>query len=161
MRNFIIVKYNDALYYTEKELSYKQLTEHFAIGKLKHFSNDHIKIIFSEKNGKPESGLLIPTSAIILDDSSSTIKKVFSDKKNMDVSIYWRDIVFFNSGIMPDDCTKMYSEGELFTETEDVIILKNPTTIMVKNKIQNHPKTRATFIVIPKVMITEIQTYDK
>ena len=161
MKNFITIKYIDALYYTTEVLNYRKLTTHIALGKLVQFSDDSLKIIFSEKNGKPESGLLIPMGAIILNDNKSKIMIKFDIKRNVDVGVSWKDIVFFTKGRIPDNCTRMYSEGKFISENDDVVILKNPTTIMLKNKIQNHPKVKATFTVIPKVMIATIQTYDK
>lgn len=161
MKNFITIKYIDALYYTSNKIVYENLSTHIAIGKLFSYSNDNIKIFFSEKNNKPESGLVLPLSTLIFDNNKNLKFKYFSIKRGETVGVYWNDITFFTNGRVPDSYTEMYTEAKIFDEKDDVIILKNPITLMLKNKIQNHPKTSATYAVIPKVMISDIQIYDK
>lgn len=163
MNQVITIQYIDALYFTEKKLDYNNFVIHRAIGKLISF-NDHITISFIEKNKLPEKGLLLPKEALILEKRSNKFNQELenlSSKVGIDIGIYWKDIVYFIKGKVPDECTNMYSEGILFSTTPDAVIVKNPGTIMVKKKIGNHPKEKTTFIVIPKSFITNVELYDK
>ena len=163
MNNIVIIEYIDALYITEKKLDYNNLVIHRAIGKLISSNND-ITISFTEKNGLPESGLLIPREALILKKKNNKFNQELEDlssKIGNDIGLFWKDVVYFIKGKMSEKCTPMYSEGKLFLTTPDTIILRNPETLMVRKKIDNHPKEKTTFIIIPKSFITNIELYDK
>src|SRR3989344_2056125 len=78
------------------------------------------------------------------------------------VGIFWKDIVYFENGKIPNKPTQMYTEGQIFLQTPDVIILKNPETLTIEHdQTHNHPQVKPTFYTIPKVLITEIEFYDK
>jgi len=159
----ITIRYIDAIYFTNKYCEYKKLTTHIALGKLVSCDNC-IMISFVENNGIPKKGLLVPKEALILKEKilnkNSDILKDLSSYKNSNIGVYWKDVVYFENNI-PNECTQMYSEGELFSEDSEIIIIKNPITIKIKNKIDNHPKVKVFFIVIPKLFVTSIEFYDK
>ena len=163
MKKVIFIKYIDSLYYTEKKLKYNGFKPHVAIGQLILKSNEHITISFTEKNGIAETGLLIPKKALIFQKrKESIINNLDHSKKiNSEVGVFWKDIVYFSDSKIPKECTSMYSEGKLFFENHEVIIVKNPETIKIKKKIENHPRIKVYFIAIPKPLITNIEIYDK
>jgi len=165
MKPIIFVTYTDALYYTKENLEYTGFKENFAIGKLISNENNHITISFTEKNGNPESGLLIPKRALILSNEKNT-----RDTENLgwnfkigdDIGIYWNDIAYYAEGKIYDKCPIIYTEGKLFSITPDAVILKNPETLMVNKKnIKNHPSKKPFYYIIPKSLITNIELYDK
>lgn len=165
MNPIFFIEYIDALYFFDKEeFTFKQFTVHSAIGKLIVFEN-HIELIYKEKKNTPVEGLLLPKNALILkgNEKKSNLQNLdFSNKINSDVGIYWSDIVHFVNEGIPDKCTQMYSEGQLFRVTYDAVIIKNPLTIIVNNKhLKKHPNEKISFIVIPKSFITNVDFYEK
>lgn len=158
MKKIIFIEYIDALYYTDR-LGFKDFPRHFCIGNLVEKTKKHILISFIEKGkGLIEEGLLIPTEALI-NQKNKKIKK-FNLKVKEKIGIFWKDIVYFKNNKIPKESTLAYSEGDVFSTTRDAVILKSAKTILIKEKIINHPKKSVKFVVIPKVFITSIEKYE-
>ena len=123
MGPIIAIKYTDALYYTEKKLGHTKLQTHVAVGKIAVFSDEYIALSFVEKNNIPEKGLLVPKEILILKDNNyQNFKKInLSAKKNSNIGVYWKDIIYFENGKIPNQPTIVYTEGKLFLITIDSI----------------------------------------
>src|SRR3989344_5503994 len=146
MKSIVTIRYRDALYYTRKQIKDFFLPIYVVVGNL-IVSEDYIIIYFTEKETLPIRGILIPND---------------SNQKVQDVGIFWKDIVYFENGKIPNKPTQMYTKGQIFLQTPDVIILKNPETLTIEHdQTHNHPQVKPTFYTIPKVLITEIEFYDK
>jgi len=165
MKSIVTIRYRDALYYTRKQIKDFFLPIYVVVGNL-IVSEDYIIIYFTEKETLPIRGILIPNEALILEGKK--VKQVeikipnISNQKVQDVGIFWKDIVYFENGKIPNKPTQMYTEGQIFLQTPDVIILKNPETLTIEHdQTHNHPQVKPTFYTIPKVLITEIEFYDK
>lgn len=164
MNTIIAVRYIDAFYSTRNELKSMKFITHIAVGKPIVFS-DYVTIIFKEEKNLPKEGILIPKESLILEDNE--IKLKFDDlnlysKKSSNIGVFWKDIVYFENGNMPDKCTIIYTEGELFSVTPEAIVIKNPETIKIKTKeVRNHPDKKPRFYIIPKSFIVDIEFYDK
>ena len=73
------------------------------------------------------------------------------------VSITWKDIVYI-ANIPIRECSIMYSEGIVVENGKNYIVLKNPETLRLSpGQIENHPKKKPTFYVIPKSLIIEVE----
>ena len=165
MQPIIAIRYIDALYFKKDEkFSFDKFKTHVAVGKLVSFNN-HIMLCFTERGGLCQTGLLIPKEAIILEKENMLSNVDIHDlqsKIGSDIGLFWKDIVHFVKGKMPNHCPVMYSEGEFFSSTTDAIIVKNPETIITgQERPLNHPPEKASFVVIPKSIITDIEFYDK
>lgn len=166
MKNIVAIKYIDALYYKKYEkLKFTELTTHVAMGEVISISDDHLTLSFVNKNGIPEKGLLIPKNALIFEKDTLISKKFnLSDSHiGFDIGVFWNDLVYFQNGKIPRQCTHMYSEGKLFSVTNNTLIIKNPETIKVreKNVAGNHLGREISLVIIPKSLIANFELYDK
>lgn len=168
MYKIIALRYIDAFYSTEKELSSNILIPHYAIGKPVSVFHEHITISFIEKSHRPWKGLLLPWEALILGKQQETTEsaciqhKIKNIKIGTAVSVLWKDLVYFENGVLPMFPTLMCTKGTLYSVTPEVVILKNPeTTKVVPKSIQRYQKGSAgtSFLVIPKCFITDIKIY--
>ena len=161
----VAIRYIDAFYSTKEKIESIKFTTHITVGVLRVF-DDHVVIIFKEEDSLPKEGMLIPRQALILEDNSKS-ELDFNDldlhsKKGSVLGIFWKDIVYFESGNIPDKCTTIYTEGELFSVTPEAIVIKDPETIKIKTEeIRNHPKNKPRFYIIPKSFVVDIEFYDK
>lgn len=161
MNKFVVIRYRDALYYTSKKINHRGFPIHIAIGQIIK-SGEYLVLCFTKKDNQPEEGLFIPKKALILDKKEYSILPAIENlKEGLKIGLYWKDIVHFVNGELPSECTPMYTEGILFSIIKDALIIQNPETVMLGKNIHNHPKENATFIVLPKLFITNIQIYDR
>ncbi|MDP2692942.1 MAG: hypothetical protein Q8O88_04855 [bacterium] len=164
MKPIVAIRYRDALYYTRKEIKDFILPVYVAVGNL-IVSKDYIIIYFTEEKNLPIRGILIPNEALSLEKKEKRVVVKIPNIINQtarEVGVFWKDIVYFENGKIPNKPTQMYTEGQFFLQTSDVIILKNPETLTIeRGSMHNHPRVRPTFYTIPKVLITEIEFYDK
>ncbi len=168
MNEIIAIRYIDACYSEKKKLSSSKLITHYSIGKLISATKDFLVISFTEKDGIPWRGLLLPHGALVFDKKNkisevvgikNKIKKI---KKKTSIGIFWKDLIYFENGVLPKSYSLMYTEGELFSVTSSSVIIKNPETVNITpGKLANHPKTRPFFYMIPKHLITDIEVYGK
>lgn len=170
MEQIIAIRYVDAFYSEEKKLSSKKLIIHYSVGKLVSVSKKSITISFTEKDGIPWRGLLLPREALIFDkknkisESVSVKNKIKKIKKNTPVGVFWKDLVYFENGVLPPSYSLMYTEGKVHSITSKAIIIKNPETINITpGKLANHPKeiVYISFLIIPVLSITDVENYDK
>lgn len=161
----VAIRYIDAFYSTKEKIESIKFTVHIAVGKFRVF-DDHVVIIFKEEDNLPKEGMLIPKQALILKDNNKS-KLDFDDldlhsKKGSILGVFWKDIVYFEDGNIPEKCTTIYTEGELFSITFEAIVIKNPETIKIKTEeVRNHPENKPRFYIIPKSFIVDIEFYDK
>lgn len=170
MDQIIAIQYIDAFYFEENKLSNDKFITHYSVGKLINVSKKFVTLSFTEKDGIPWSGLLLPCEALVLDKGNeipelSRIKsKINKIEKNTSVGVFWKDIVYFENGIVPQSPSLIYTEGKVFSITADAVIIKNPETMNVTpGKLTDHPRelTYISFIVIPRKLITDVEIYDK
>ena len=165
MKSIVAIRYRDALYFTKKIIKDTNLPIYVAVGR-PIVSNDHVVISFTEENGISIRGLLVPNEALIL-EKEKTLAKVDMPSSpyqtGQDVGIFWKDIVYFENRKVKNQPTQVYTEGQFFSQTSDAVIIKDPETITIKRgDIDNHPnKIKPTFFIVPKVLITGIELYDK
>lgn len=165
MKNISAVRYVDAFYYTkDEEMLNTQAIPHVAVGELLQYP-EHIIIIFSKFDDLPERGLVIPKSALILEENQKNEKvseKAFHKKES--VGLYWEDVVYFGNGKIPNTPTTMYTEGTIISETKEVVVIQHEDTIAIgDNGIKNHPKPskpKPYIFVIPKKIITSVEIYE-
>lgn len=164
MKPIVVIRYRDALYDTRKQIKDFILPVYVAVGNL-IVSEDYIIIYFTEENNLPTRGILVPNEALILEKKAKLVKVEIPNLTNQtvrDIGIFWKDIVYFENGKIPNKSTQMYTEGQFFSQTMDAIILKDPETLTIKkDDAHNHPRVKPTFYAIPKVLITGIELYDK
>lgn len=170
MNKIIAIRYIDAFYFKEKKLGNHKLVTHYSIGKLASVSRDFVVLCFTEKDGIPWEGLLLPREAFVFDkknemsESVSVKSKIKKIKKNTPIGVFWKDLVHFENGVLPPLYSLMYTEGKVHSITSKVLIIKNPETINITpGKLANHPKGTAyiSFLVIPICFITNVEIYDK
>ena len=162
MDSIVAVRYIDALYFKKSEkYNFTEFKTHVAVGWLVNY-NTHITIIFNKKENIPESGLVIPKEALIFENQDEQINaQNFLFKKDSSIGVYWKDLIYFTNGKIPENPMLMYSEGKIFSITNSAVILKNPETVAVSKKnIKNHPIEKISFLVIPKLLVSNIEYYD-
>ena len=165
MKPIVAIRYRDASYLAKRIIKGTTLPIYVAVGR-PITSKNHVIISFTEENGTPIRGLLVPKEALILVEEEKKTKKVdmqnFLPPNNSDVGIFWKDIVYFENGKIPNKPTQMYTEGQLYLQTSDSLVIKNPETIIIKkDNMGNYPKIKPTFFFVPKVLITGIEFYEK
>lgn len=169
MNQIIAIRYIDAFYTKEKKLGSDKIIIHHTIGKLFATTKEFTAISFTEKNNIPWRGLLLPRESLIFDARKKTSElpnvgdKISKIKTNTSVGIFWKDIVYFENGIVPEFPPLMYTEGEVFSISTRAVIIQMPQTITITPKqITNHPEGQndITLIIIPRSLITDIEIYD-
>lgn len=161
MKNIIAVKYIDAIYFKKGEkFKFSDFKINVAVGWMKSFK-EHILVFFSKKDNQPEEGILIP-KAVILFDKNNKKENLFLNKIKIgsSVGIYWKDIVYFNESEAPKKPATMYSEGNIFYLDDTAVALEKQETVKIDGAIKNHPKEIASYIVIPKSMIINLEVYE-
>lgn len=170
MNQIIAIRYIDAFYSKNKKLGGIKSITHYSVGGLISASKDFIVVSFVEKEGVPWKGLLLPYVALIfnkkskISETTGVKNKIKKIKKNILVGVFWKDLVYFESGILPSSYSLMYTEGKIYSITAEAIIIKNPETIKIApKKAVNHPKKKVniSFLIIPRGFITDIEIYDK
>jgi hypothetical protein len=170
MNQIIAIRYADAFYSEEKNLTSSKLITHYSVGKIAATSKDFIAISFTEKNNIPWRGLLLPREAIVfkknnkISELASVKNKIKKIKKNTPIGIFWKDLVYFENGVLPPSYSLMYTEGKVHFITPKAIIIKDPETIKIApKKNTQHPKrkTNLSFLIIPRFLITDIEIYGK
>lgn len=157
----------DAMYFYKRPKKWSPPATYIVLGKLTHFSKDQVIIGFTQKNNRLERGLLIPTNAIIFPRKTHVYKETasaFLIKKGAAVGITWKDIVYFDDGIIPTQATEMYSEGTIVFVAKNYIVLHNTNTLSLSNKkVKNFPDTpkKPAYFLIPKAFILNIEQYEK
>ena len=169
MNQIIAIRYIDAFYSKEKKLDSAKIIAHYAVGKLFATTKEFTAISFTEKNNIPWRGLLLPHESLIFDARKKTselpnvVDKISKIKTHTSVGIFWKDIVYFENGIVPKFPPLMYTEGEVFSISARAVIIQMPQTItIIPNQITNHPEGQndITLIIIPRSLITDIEIYD-
>lgn len=170
MNKVVFVRYVDASYFEEKKLPNDKFIIHHAVGKIIASPKESVMLCFTKRNGIPWSCLLLPCGALILDKKNEVIEvarikgKINKLEKNTSVGVFWKDIVYFQNGVIPQAPSLMYTEGKVFSVTRDAVIIKDPETMNITpGKLTDHPRelTRISFMLIPRKLITDIEVYDK
>lgn len=164
--DIVAVSYLDACYFKKGENIPDgfEFAEHVAVGKLVALTDSDITLAFLEKDGESERGLVLPINSLILkDEHISDTKLKFPGKKSIgsDIVVHWSDPVHFQNGAKPESSTVMRSEGELFSVTEQAVVLKDPKTFRQDN--ESHPKDSGVdiaYLFIPKRLITKYEFYE-
>ena len=173
MKNVSAIRYVDARYFKKNENGFKHANDDFrifiAVGEVVMSENKdaHVRIVFTADVGdteKPERGILIPLSAILFEnpEQSKPLKEETSDHlvEGSSVGVWWRDIVYFDEGNVPDECTQMYTEGTLAKSSDDRIVVANPTTLKTSGQVANHPADEdISLIIIPKVLVKDVTVH--
>lgn len=170
MNKVVFVRYVDASYFEEKKLSNDKFITQYASGKVIAFSKESVTLCFTKKNGVPWSGLLLPHGALILDKKNEISEmarvksKINKLEKKASVGVFWKDLVYFQNGVIPQAPSLIYTEGKVFSVTNDAVIIKDPETMNITpGKLTDHPRelTRISFMLIPRKLITDVEIYDK
>jgi len=168
MENIKALKYIDALYFEDEQefKKFKTFSEHITIGWLGKSSKEKVELIFNKVDEKPKSGILLPVGSLIFTDAfhreNQNIKKEEKNFSKKTVGVYWRDIVFFDNFQIPNELTDMYTEGEIFSDSGDFVVIKNSSTIkIVDKKLKGHHQEKEIlYCIIPKSFICSIEYYD-
>jgi len=171
MGNISAIKYIDAYYFKKGERFLPYISANFKthycvglVGDLKS-KKDFIKVLFSySKDYKSERGILIPKSAVVFEENNKYYRlpeeNISLINKDTPVGVWWDDITYFDGENIPRECSKMYSEGKVLEILEDRIILINPTTLNLSNKLQNHKfEEDISVVVIPRCLITGVESF--
>lgn len=170
MDQIIFIQYIDTFYFEENKLVSDKFITHYSVGKLITASKKSVVISFTEKDGMPWRGLVLPRKAIIFDEKNNMSEparvknKIKKMKKGTTVGIFWKDIVYFENGVVPSSPSSMYTEGKIFSVTANAIIIKNPETMNItRGKLTDHPKELIyiSFMIVPRLLVTDIEIYDK
>ena len=164
----VAISYIDTCYFKkgEKIPENFEFTKHVLVGKIGIVTGSDLTVIFSEKNGKPEQGLVLPIGSLLVKkgyDLNSKLELINKEKIGFDLGVYWKDLVHFQNGVNPGKSTSMFSKGKLFSLNDEAVVLKNPKTTKWKNKIKNHPENEnidIAYLFIPKKLITNLNFYD-
>ena len=164
MKLVVAIRYIDALFFTKKNIKDMGLKTYIALGH-PAVSKNHTIISFTREGGFPIRGLLIPNETLVL-EKQKILKKLDIPKSQSrggcDTGVFWKDMVYFENGKIPNQFAQMYTEGKFFSQTSDAIVIKNPETIEIKKgNIDNYPKVKTTFFIIPRALITGIELYGK
>ena len=81
-------------------------------------------------------------------------------KKNKPIKIYWDDAVIYGKFFDPKlNLQKKITEGKLFKEDKDFLIIKDPITMNYDTGLERYvpiaTKTKITFFFIPTGMISK------
>lgn len=166
MTTFSRIHYTDAYYVLEdqKDLVTK-LPKNEAFGYITKETSNCIVVHFIKKVEdtnplKITKGLILPIGSISRQTTAS-IKELDTIKPEQYISITWNDIVFVSNDTK-NECSIMYTEGIVFKNNIDHIVIKNPETLRIyPTPIQNHPKVRPLYYIIPKPMITKFEIITK
>lgn len=161
------IHYTDAYYISKpvKSLSTK-LPHHEAFGFVKKGNGGSIVVSFvrecdvdSRDNHDPNhivKGLIIPESALF-SRQNNYLEQLRVLQTNKNVAVTWKDVLHV-ANMSRNDCSVMYTEGLLFDDCDDHIVLKDPETIRIyPGPIKNHPKTKPFYYVIPKSAVTHLE----
>lgn len=165
--NIITLEYIDAICFYKKPKKWFSPVTNTVLGKLIHSSENQIIIEFTQKNNKPERGLLIPTNAMIFLREAHTDKEdkhIPPIKKGSTIGVTWKDIVYFDNGVIPTQATEMYSEGKVVFVAKNYIVLHNTNTLSLSSKeVKNFPDTpkKPAYFLIPRRFISNVEKYDK
>lgn len=160
------VFYIDASYtYTRSQKP--KILEHTALGWIDRSNKSFIRVVFTYKDEKPHEGLLIPKSAMLVNQQSASSRKstaiAAGIKKGTPIAVDWVDIVYFNNGLVPGALSRAYTEG-LFNACEnDVLSIDDPETVIFpsQNTPRNHPEKKPRRYYIPLSLIQTITPYAK
>lgn len=165
MQSIVAVRYVDAFYSNEKVIKDARLQQHVVVGELLSSTQKHIAVVFVKEGALPNRGLLIPKESIVFERANLKIKRrirVIRPLKNAPVGIFWRDLVYFENGVLPRECSSMYTKGRVHSVTKDAIVIKNPKTVKITPRgTINHPKHKPAFYVIPQALIVRIESHDQ
>jgi len=167
-KEIVAVSYIDACYFKNNESvpNNFEFSRHTAVGKVFVLTDSDLTLVFKEKEGVPENGLVIPISALILKEdkvlhqSSELLNKEVLESN---VEVFWQDLVYFQNGSIPDRSTTMCSKGELLQSNDMYIVLKDPLNYKEKDGKDHYPRDKNTdvaYLYIPKTLITDMNTYD-
>jgi len=131
-----------------------------ALGEVVRFDNDNLILSFVKKEGKPETGLLIPIISIIEDVPTRKIFEVKKEVIGKTAGIFWKDISIFYDNKIPNESPKMYTEGVIENISDNYLTVSNPTTLKTKEGVvENHPKIQPLVYRIPRSLITNIEIH--
>ena len=167
MKKFSNVHYVDAYYgLEEQENLTTELPHNDAFGQITKGKNNSTIVHFIDKVIKEDylndntiiSGLILPARSIISKSKNGFIEGLESLKVGQSVSVTWEDVVHVANN-KRNDCSILYTEGIISKNNSDHLVIQNPETIRTHPlPIQNHPKVRPIYYVIPKSFITSINT---
>jgi hypothetical protein len=159
MTSIKAIRYIDASYFLKKVVR-TEVSNYICVGKIKKRKDD-IVVVFSEHEGKPREGLIVPLPLLNIVENKQ-IGKSYKKYINNTVGIFWHDVTYFRSGSVPSKATVMYTEGILTKESGKSVTIKKPLTLLVnKRKAFNHPQSSQPIMCsIPKITIKSIDVYE-
>lgn len=162
MKNFSHIYYTDAYYILEEpDRLITKLPKNEAFGYITKAKNNNIILHFIKRADGIDSkkiikGLVLPVNSIN-SENKKYINELNSLKIKQHVSITWNDVVFVENEVR-EECSIMYTEGILFKNELDHIVIKDPETVRTHPlPIRNHPKVKPLYYVIPKVLINSFE----
>jgi hypothetical protein len=162
-KEVVAIWYIDALYFYKKPSKWPEFAHYMAVGNLVRATNECVVLEYTEKNHATERGLLVPAAALVLPKEKQKISDILGTiKQGMHVGITWRDVVYFDEGVVPEQASVMYSEGEVVMVKEDAVIIHNTKTVKVSDTTDfpNTP-TKPAYFMIPAAFITRSDVYEK
>lgn len=164
MKQIHAIRYVDAFYTDDSSALVSSaivLPVHVAVGSATLSSDDELVLSYSKEGGKPQKGLRLPLAALILKDKEQK-RQIPHLEKGQEIGVYWKDIVYFENGNVPAECSTMYTEGKIFHLASNALVVVNPETIRtVSGKVGNHPERNPAYYVIPFSFIQNIEYHEK
>lgn len=164
MKKIHALRYVDAFYTDDSSAlacSTIVFPVHVAVGSAMLSSNDEVVFSYAKEEGKPEKGLRIPLGALILTDNEEK-RQMLHLKKGHKIGVHWKDIVYFENGNVPAECSTMYTEGKVFHVASNALVVANPETLRtVSGRVGNHPEKKPAYYVIPFSFIQNIEYHEK
>lgn len=169
MNKFSYIQYTDAYYILEDGNKLKtKLPHNEAYGYVKKGKNKSLIVHFIKKAHKDDSspglivkGLILPNNSISLNQGSNYTKELDALRKGQNVAVTWEDVVYVENDSR-DSCSIMYTEGLVYQNNGDHLVILNPETIRTSPlPIKNHPRIKPLYYIIPKSVITKFEIINK
>ncbi len=167
MNNVYNIKYIDAYYSYNKNISRTKLFLHEAYGYVER-DKDNIIVVFIKEIGEKigdiireggniTKGLIIPdTSLVSVVRTYSNIDVFGNITEGMFLSITWRDVVYV-ANLARYDCSIMQTKGVLDKIESDHIVVRDPeTTRIYPSSFEGHPAKKPNYYIIPISFISNI-----
>lgn len=167
MHTIVALRYIDAFYSMEQSRAIEKFVHHHVVGNVVSVTNNAVSLCFTERDGAPWSGLVLPNEAIIFDDDPKTSPSVSLQTQprtthgGQRVIVTWKDVVYFDHGMLPSLYSMMRTSGTLFSETENILIIKDPITKNARagKTVRDSLATdQSRFLTIPKQFVIDITT---
>ena len=171
MKKISNIHYTDAYYILENGDDFVvKLPHNEAYGRIENGKNGSFVIHFIDKvenlafsKNKRSSlivkGLVLPNAAVLSKSKGGFIEGLESLVYGQKISLTWSDVVYAENETR-NECSKMYTEGTVFRNNQDNIVILNPETIRIHPQpIKNHPSIKPAYYVIPKAFVTSFELF--